>query len=51
MPDDINELASKIDEALDAFGLTIQPRANDQDEPDMGDLITIAARLLGKEDE
>lgn len=51
MPDDINELALKLDEALNAYDLTVLPRTNDQDEPDMGDLTTIAARILGKEDE
>lgn len=51
MPDDINELALKLDEALDAFGLTILPCIDDQDEPDMGDLKALAARILGKDDE
>lgn len=29
MPDDINELALKLDEALNAYDLTVLPRTND----------------------
>lgn len=49
--DPVTGLATALAYALDAFDLTITPRANDQDEPDMEDLTALAARILGKDDQ
>lgn len=48
--DPVTGLATALAYALDAFDLTITPRTNDQDEPDMEDLTALAARILGKDE-
>lgn len=39
------DLAYALDEALDAFDLTIKPLGNDLDAPDWDDVATVASRM------
>ena len=48
---DRKNLAYDLAAILDNLGLTIVPSVNDVDEPDMEDLLAIAARLTGHREE
>lgn len=39
------DLAYALDEALDNYDLTLNPRCNDEDEPDWADVVAVASRM------
>ena len=48
---DRQRLADDLAVILDGLDLTLTPSVNDVDEPDMGDLLAIAGKLTGYEEE